>query len=325
MFGAYSRQSGDPPQPVDVECRALWRAAPDASTVAPGVGWSPVARPAQNSGHPLHAISLPRVFPEPSMSLIVQDFKDEIGTIVLNNSTKRNALSEALIEEVTAALDDLRARKARAVVLRAPAGCKVWSAGHDIAELPNAGRDPLGWGDSLRILVRAIQTFPAPVIALLEGGVWGGACEVAMACDILVATPDTTFAITPAKLGIPYNLSGLLTLINAVPLPVAKEMLFTAQPITAVRALNFGVVNYVEPAEHIEAFVYKLAEHIRKNAPLSVSVMKEEVRLLASAHAITPELFEQIQGLRRIVYDSRDYQEGLNAFREKRKPEFRGI
>ena len=146
-----------------------------------------------------------------------------------------------------------------------------------------------------------------------------------MACDILVATPDTTFAITPAKLGIPYNLSGLLTLINAVPLPVAKEMLFTAQPITAARALNFGVVNYVEPAEHIEAFVYKLAEHIRKNAPLSVSVMKEEVRLLAGAHAITPELFEQIQGLRRIVYDSRDYQEGLNAFREKRKPEFRGI
>lgn len=259
------------------------------------------------------------------MSLIVQDFKDEIGTIVLNNTTKRNALSHALIAEVMAALDDLRARKARAVVLRAPAGCKVWSAGHDIAELPNAGRDPLGWGDSLRILVRSIQKFPAPVIALLAGGVWGGACEVAMACDILVATPDTTFAITPAKLGIPYNLSGLLTLINAVPLPVAREMLFTAQPITAARALNFGVVNYVEPAEHIEAFVYELAEHIRKNAPLSVSVMKEEVRLLASAHAVTPELFEQIQGLRRIVYDSHDYQEGLNAFREKRKPEFRGI
>jgi methylmalonyl-CoA decarboxylase len=259
------------------------------------------------------------------MSLIVQDFKDEIGTIVLNNTTKRNALSHALIAEVMAALDDLRARKARAVVLRAPAGCKVWSAGHDIAELPNAGRDPLGWGDSLRILVRSIQKFPAPVIALLAGGVWGGACEVAMACDILVATPDTTFAITPAKLGIPYNLSGLLTLINAVPLPVAREMLFTAQPITAARALNFGVVNYVEPAEHIEAFVYELAEHIRKNAPLSVSVMKEEVRLLASAHAVTPELFEQIQGLRRIVYDSYDYQEGLNAFREKRKPEFRGI
>ena len=259
------------------------------------------------------------------MSLILQDLNEEIGTIVLNNKAKRNALSSAMIEEISAALDDLRARKARVAVLRAPAGCKVWSAGHDIAELPNAGRDPLGWGDSLRTLVRAIQTFPAPVIALLQGGVWGGACEVAMACDILVATPETTFAITPAKLGIPYNLSGLLTLINTVPLPVAKEMLFTAQPIPAAQALNLGVVNYIKPADEIEAFVYKLADHVRENAPLSISVMKEEAQLLASAHAITPELFEQIQGLRRTVYDSRDYQEGLNAFRDKRKSEFRGL
>lgn len=259
------------------------------------------------------------------MSLILQDLNKEIGTIVLNNMAKRNALSEVMIEEISAALDDLRERKARVAVLRAPAGCKVWSAGHDIGELPNAARDPLGWGDSLRILVRAIQTFPAPVIALLEGGVWGGACEVAMACDILVATPDTTFAITPAKLGIPYNLSGLLTLINTVPLPVAKEMLFTAQPIPAAQALNLGVINHIKPPDEIEAFVYALADHVRGNAPLSISVMKEELRLLAGAHAITPELFAHIQGLRRTVYDSRDYQEGLSAFRDKRKPEFRGI
>ncbi len=258
------------------------------------------------------------------MSLILQHLEDEVGTIVLNNLSKRNALSHALIADIMAALEDLRGRKARAAVLRAPAGCKVWSAGHDIADLPDADRDPLGWGDSLRVLVHSIQTFPAPVIALLEGGVWGGACEVAMACDILVATPETTFAITPAKLGIPYNLSGLLTLINAVPLPVAKEMLFTAQPIPATRALNLGVVNYLQPAEKIESFVYQLAAQICKNAPLSLTVMKEEVRLLTSAHAITPELIEQIQGLRRIVYDSRDYQEGLNAFCEKRRPEFSG-
>jgi methylmalonyl-CoA decarboxylase len=256
------------------------------------------------------------------MSLIVQDLV--VGTIVLNDVAKRNALSHALVEEIIVAMSDLRMRKARAAVLRAPAGCKVWSAGHDIAELPNAARDPLGSGDSLRMLVQTIQTFPAPVIALLEGGVWGGACEVAMACDILVATPDTTFAITPAKLGVAYNLSGMLTLMNAAPLPVAKEMLFTAQPITASRALDSGIVNYVKPPEEIEAFVYGIADQIRNNAPLSITVMKEQVRLLASAHAITPELLEQIQGLRRIVYDSDDYQEGLNAFRERRRAQFRG-
>ncbi|MBK8174057.1 MAG: methylmalonyl-CoA decarboxylase [Rhodospirillales bacterium] len=258
------------------------------------------------------------------MSLILVEFENEIGTIVLNNPARRNALSHALILEVIAALNDLAARKARAVILRAPSGCKVWSAGHDIEELPNAGRDPLGWGDSLRQLARGIQMFPAPVLALLEGGVWGGACEVVMSCDLLVATPDATFAITPAKLGIPYNLSGLLTLINAVPLPVAREMLFTAQPIPMSQALNLGIVNYVIPADEIDAFVLSLAQRICANAPLSISVMKEEIRLLASAHSITPELFEQIQGLRRIVYDSDDYQEGLNAFREKRKANFQG-
>ena len=176
----------------------------------------------------------------------------------------------------------------------------------------------------MRVVVRALQEFPAPVIALIEGGVWGGGCEVAMACDILVATPEATFAITPAKLGLPYNLSGVLTLLNAVPLPVAKEMLFTAQPIPMSQALNLGIINYIKSAEEIEPFVYGMARQIVANAPLSIAVMKEELRLLASAHAITPELFEKIQGLRRVVYDSRDYEEGLAAFREKRKPRFRG-
>jgi methylmalonyl-CoA decarboxylase len=258
------------------------------------------------------------------MSLILSESKDAIGTIVLNHVAKRNALSEVLICEVTAALDRFLEQQVRAVVLRAPAGSKVWCAGHDIDELPDSGRDPLGWSDSLRVLVRAVQEFPAPVIALIEGGVWGGGCEVAMACDILVGTPDITFAITPAKLGLPYNLSGVLTLMNAIPLPVAKEMLFTAQPIPAAQALNLGVVNYIVPGAEIEAFVYAIARQIVANAPLSVAVMKEELRLLASARSITPELFERIQGLRRIVYDSRDYQEGLNAFRAKRKPQFTG-
>ena len=201
------------------------------------------------------------------MSLILTELEDDIGTIVFNNPAKRNAISHDFIEAIIEALGEMRARKARAIVLRALKGSTVWSAGHDIEELPNAGRDPLGWGDGLRILVRAIQTFPAPVIALIEGGVWGGACEVAMACDILVATPDVTFAITPAKLGIPYNLSGLLTLINAVPLPVAKEMLFTAQPIPSAQAFNLGVINYIKSADEIEAFVETLTRaHRRQRA-----------------------------------------------------------
>ncbi len=258
------------------------------------------------------------------MSLIITETQDAIGTIVMNHTAKRNALSEALINEITVVLDAFHEQGIRAVVLRAPAGSKVWSAGHDVSELPDKGRDPLGWADPLRVLIRAIQEFPAPVLALIEGGVWGGACEVAMACDLLVATPEATFAITPAKLGVPYNLGGLLTLMNMIPLPVAKEMLFTAQPIPTSQALNLGVINYIKPVDTIEAFVYGLAAQIVANSPLSISVMKEQLRLLSSARSITPELFERMQGLRRVVYDSQDYEEGLNSFREKRKPKFQG-
>ena len=258
------------------------------------------------------------------MSLIITETQDAIGTIVMNHLARRNALSEALIGEITTALDAFREQGVRAVVLRAPAGSRVWSAGHDVSELPTGGRDPLGWSDPLRVLIRAIQEYPAPVLALIEGGVWGGACEVAMACDLLVATPEATFAITPAKIGVPYNLGGLLTVMNMIPLPVAKEMLFTAQPIPVSQALNLGVVNYVRSSEEIESFVHGLAESIVANSPLSISVMKEEMRLLSSARSITPELFERIQGLRRIVYDSHDYHEGITAFAEKRRPRFLG-
>jgi methylmalonyl-CoA decarboxylase len=258
------------------------------------------------------------------MKLVLTEKRDSTGVIILNNAGKRNALSAALITELTDALNDFRMQNVRAVVLRAMPGVKVWSAGHDIDELPNRGRDPLGWYDQLRVLIRTIQEFPAPVIALIEGSVWGGGCEVAMACDMLVTTPNATFAITPAKLGVPYNLGGLLTLMNMIPLPIAKEMLFTAQPIPAEQAWNLGITNYIKSPEEIEEFVFGLTASISANSPLSVAVMKEELRLLSSASAITPELFERIQGLRRVVYDSEDYQEGIDAFREKRKPVFHG-
>ncbi|HNY29346.1 MAG TPA: methylmalonyl-CoA decarboxylase [Fibrobacteria bacterium] len=258
------------------------------------------------------------------MSLVKKEIVDSIGTLMMDNPAKRNVLSEGMIHEITDALAGFRQQQVRAVVLRATKGARTWSAGHDVNELPDRGRDPLSWNDPLRVLVRGIQDFPAPIIALLEGGVWGGACEAALACDILVATPETTFAITPAKLGIPYNLGGLLTLINAIPLPVVKEMLFTAQPIPSSQALNLGMINYVKSADEIEDFVMGIARQIAQNAPLSVTVMKEQLRLLSAAHAMSPNVFERVQGMRRIVYDSHDYQEGIDSFKEKRKPVYKG-
>jgi methylmalonyl-CoA decarboxylase len=258
------------------------------------------------------------------MALIQTESRDQIGVITLDHPAKRNALSEALIKEITAALADFKARRLRVAILRAQAGVKVWSAGHDVDELPESRRDPLGWDDPLRHLIREIETFPAPVIAMIEGTVWGGACETAFACDLIVATPQATFAITPARLGVPYNIAGVLTFLNTATLRIGKEMAFTAQPVSAERAERLGMINYVVPVEELDAFTFGLAATICENAPLSIAVMKEQLRILAGAHPMSPQGFERVQGLRRVVYDSDDYQEGIRAFKEKRKPVFRG-
>src|SRR5688572_18317643 len=128
---------------------------------------------------------------------------DAVATLTLDHERRRNALSRALVKEVLAALQAFRQAKARVVVLRARPGAKVFSAGHDVDELPEARRDPLGWDDPLRRLVREIENYPGPVIAMVEGSVWGGATETVFACDLIVAAETATFAVTPAKLGLP--------------------------------------------------------------------------------------------------------------------------
>jgi methylmalonyl-CoA decarboxylase len=258
------------------------------------------------------------------VSLTVTEVRGFVGIITLDHERKRNALSKELVGEIVAALADFKARRLRVAILRARPGCRVWSAGHDVDELPGGGRDPLGWDDPLRALIREIELFPAPVIAMIEGGVWGGASETVFACDLVVATPDATFAITPARLGVPYNIVGMLTFLNASSLRIGKEMAFTAKPVPAERAERMGMINYVVPNADLERFTIGLADDIAANAPLSIAVMKEQLRILAGAHPMSPQGFERVQGLRRVVYDSFDYQEGIRAFKEKRKPVFRG-
>ena len=258
------------------------------------------------------------------MELIKLSHEGDIGTISMNHVARHNALSHCLVAELIDAMKQFAHARARVVILRASALSKVWSAGHDIGELPVDGRDPLGWADPLRELVRAIETFTAPVVAMIDGGVWGGAVEVVLACDIIIAAPESTFAVTPAKLGVPYNVSGMMTFMSAASLRIVKELAFTAAPISAARAEHVGMINHVIEAAELEAFTMAMATTIAANAPLSIAVMKEQLRVLAGAKPLTPRGFEKVQGLRRVVYDSQDYHEGIRAFKERRKPVFTG-
>ncbi len=258
------------------------------------------------------------------MSLVETTFTNGIGTIVLNDQRHLNALSSKLVEDFIEALNNFNNNETRAVIIRAPKDVKVWSAGHDVKELPMGVTDPLTYNEPLRKIVRTIEQFPHPTIAMMEGSVWGGACELVMSCDILIASDKSTFAITPAKLGVPYNLSGVLNFMKNISIPVVKELLFTAAPISAERAMNIGLINHAVPTEELEEFTMNMVKVIARNAPLSISVMKEEMRVLSKAFPLNPEEFEKIQGNRRIVYNSADYKEGLTSFFEKRKPVYKG-
>lgn len=258
------------------------------------------------------------------MSMVLTQLRDNIGTIIMNNPGGRNVLSSNMVDEMLLALKVLAKGKARVIVIRAYAGAKVWSAGHDVNELPMAGRDPLPYDDPLVTVLRSIQASPLPVIAMIDGGVWGGACDLALSCDILIGSPAATLTMTPAKISVPYNASGILHFIEIMGVNIAKEMFFSAQPLSAKRAEKLGILNHLVPAEELEHFTYELAVCIAKNSPLSIRVIKEQICLLANAHPLSPHTFERVQGLRRLVYDSNDYAEGINAFLGKRSPVFRG-
>jgi methylmalonyl-CoA decarboxylase len=259
-----------------------------------------------------------------TMNLITKSQANRIGTLQFNNEGKLNCLSHTLMEELMRGLHDLEKEGVNVIVLRARSGVKVWSAGHDINELPEPRRDPLSYGDPLETLLRNIQDSPVPVLAMVEGTVWGGACDLCCSCDMVVAAEGSTFAMTPAKIGIPYNASGLMHFVHHIGLNKAKEMFFTARPTTVHEAWNNGFVNHEVKREELETFTYDLAGKIAQNAPLAVRAIKAQFRLLTRGALIDAETAERIQAIRRQVYDSADYAEGIKAFKEKRPPVFQG-
>jgi methylmalonyl-CoA decarboxylase len=254
---------------------------------------------------------------------ILAERNDAIGTLIFNQPTKRNALSAALVEELITALDSFQKEGIRVVVLRAARDARVWSSGHDITELPQ-GQDPLPYSDSFEQALRAIKTFPTPIIAMVHGSVWGVATDLVLSCDIAIGDETSSFAVTPANIGLAYNTSGLLRFMRRLPLNRVKEMFFIAEPVTAAEAVEWGILNHLVEADRLEDYTYDLARRIATKAPLVLRVVKEQLRILTDASPITSDVFERIEALRESVYQSADYLEGIRAFQQKRPPSFSG-
>jgi methylmalonyl-CoA decarboxylase len=252
------------------------------------------------------------------------DVVGQVGIITLGDRDKRNAIGAEMASGVIAALESLRARQIRAIVLRAAPGMGVWSAGHDIGELPPGQRDPLGYDDPLEELIRAVRTFPAPVVAMVHGTVWGGALDLVLSCDLAVADETASFAITPANLRLPYTIPGLLHFQGRLPINVIKEMFFTAAPIDARKAREWLLINHLVPWDRLESFTLELAATMATKSPLAIAVIKEQLRVLSDYQPIAAQVYERVEGLRRQAYDSSDYLEGLEAFAQRRQPIFRG-
>jgi len=257
--------------------------------------------------------------------MVKTEIHTHVGIISLNHPEKLNALSREMVHDLVAAFESFKADGIRVIILKAePNKSNVWSAGHFIPDLPEDHEDPLGYNDPLEVLLRSIQRYPGPVLTQVHGSVWGGACDLIMTTDISICDPTATFAITPAKLGVPYNASGIGHFIARLGTNQAKEMFFTARPVDAITAEKWGIVNHLVEEDQLEPYTMEMAQHITTLSPLSIHVIKEQFRILANSQALSADVFEKIEGLRTMVWESKDYHEGLKAFREKRKPDFTG-
>lgn len=246
---------------------------------------------------------------------------EQITCIDLANPSRRNALNDDLLRELIDALTQA-AVESRAVILGAQSSSGVWCAGFDITSLPTDGSMPDPATSPFDRALTCVRELPIPVIAVVDGGAWGGGCNLALVCDLIVATTEASFAITPAKLGVAYDSAGIADFLAALPVNIAREMFFTAEPIDAARLERLGVVNSLHdsPAAAREA-AHDMARIIASRAPLSLQSIKAEI---ASQCGSAEQDFDALHSVRKQVWASDDFREGRAAFVERRPANFRG-
>jgi len=253
---------------------------------------------------------------------ILVERRGSVAIITINRPEKRNALNIQTRAEGAAVLDVLRADDAVRVVVFTGAGDKAFIAGADIAEF--ADRTAITQREVMleRGLFNAIDTFPKPVIAMVNGYCLGGGCELALACDIRIASDKASFGQPEINLGIIPGGGGTQRLTRLVGEGKAMELILTGAIIDAQTALTLGLVNHVVPAEQLETKTMEIANRIAEKSPIALRLAKEAIKL-ASRSNLDEGLRREVD-LFALCFSSADKDEGVKAFLEKRKPEFKG-
>jgi len=257
-----------------------------------------------------------------SYETLLLDKRDRVAIITINRPNKLNALNIKTREEGAALLDELRQDDSVGVVVITGAGEKAFIAGADIEEF--AGRTSITQRNVMmsRSLFTAIDSFPKPVIAMINGFCLGGGCELALACDIRIASENASFGQPEIKLGIIPGGGGTQRLTRLVGEGKAMEMILTGEFIDAQTALMIGLVNHVVPLDQLQAKTMEIANRIANKSPIALQLAKEAVKI-ASRSNLDEGLRREVD-LFALCFSTEDKDEGVSAFLEKRKPAFKG-
>lgn len=252
--------------------------------------------------------------------MILAETRGRVGLITLNRPEAMNALNNQLMRELMDALESFD-KNDRVGVMVITGNEKAFAAGADIKEMAEKSIQQMMDQDHIAVFGR-IRTIQKPVIAAVSGWALGGGCEVALSCDMIVASESARFGQPEINIGVIPGAGGTQRLTRAVGKAITMEMILNDRRLTAQEAYQFGLVNHIVPVESYLEKALKLAEEIAARAPVAVRAAKKMInqsfeRTLAEGLAEEKQVFYSL-------FATEDQKEGMSAFTEKRKPEWKG-